>query len=104
MAAGGATHAAVAVDLGHLEIRVAVSVRQAHLYSPVLRGEWHTPNRDIEPAGAQRRHGAGQQVGDAVTSKRLGVPLVDDRLEGAIALADIIRPESREAWVQIANP
>ena len=66
--AGGATHAAVAVDLGHLEIRLAVSVRQAHLYRPLLRWEWHTPNRDTEPAGAERGNRSAQQVNDVVRS------------------------------------
>src|SRR5262249_15461483 len=66
--AGRATHAAVAVDLGHLEIRLAVSVRQAHLYRPLLRWEWHTPNRDTEPAGAERGNRSAQQVNDVVRS------------------------------------
>jgi hypothetical protein len=66
--AGRATHAAVALDLGHLEIQLAVSVRQAHPYSPLLRREWHRPNRDAKPAGAERDHGPGQQVNDIVTS------------------------------------
>jgi len=36
MGAGGATHSAFAVDLGHLAIRLALSVGQAHLYRSVL--------------------------------------------------------------------
>ena len=67
MGAGGATHAAFAVDLGHLEIRLAVSVRQAHLYGPLLRAEWDTPDHDTKPGGTDRSHGPVQQVDDVVT-------------------------------------
>src|SRR5262249_8893463 len=76
-----ATHAAVAVDLGHLEIRLAVSARQAHLYSPLLRGRWHTPNRDTRPGGAERGHGAAQQVNDVVTSGSALTSVVAPTLE-----------------------
>lgn len=41
---------------------------QAHFYSPLLRGEWHTTNRDSESSGAKRGYGPTQQVNDAVTS------------------------------------
>ncbi len=37
----------------------------------------------------------------AAQGKTLVYLLVDDRLEGAIALADIIRPESREALARL---
>src|SRR4029453_17857499 len=32
------------------------------------RGEWHTPNRDTEPAGAERGNRSPQQVNDVVRS------------------------------------
>src|SRR4051812_43031599 len=69
VAAGGLTHADVTVDLGHLAVRLAVSVRQAHLYCSLRCGKRNAA-RDTQSAGAERGDRSTQQVDDVVKDRQ----------------------------------
>jgi hypothetical protein len=66
--------AATAKNLGHLEIRLAVSVGQTHFYRAVLRGKRYAADRYAQSGRAGRSHGTVHQVNDAVTKALPKIP------------------------------